>query len=143
MTLNLIDEIVKILLQLVVLGIIGGAVAWFFSQLQNKKELRLSTLREFSKLHGDFIALRYEFNSFYIQWEGEHVSEFHPLTEEEQRVERWKYYQESCHLLGEFQSLKPIVVDVFPKQKKTLTIYLPNIRIGVEEPVLENRFFKR
>ena len=142
MTLNIIDETVKALLQLVVLGVIGGAVAWFFSQLQNKKELKLSTLREFAELHGQFMALRYEFNSFYIQWKGQRGADFHPLTEEEQRIEKWKYYKQACHLLGEFQSLRPIIVEVFPQTKEDIDYLFTKYqdwrrRTGSGKPILQ------
>ena len=110
-----IDELVKDLLQLGVLGLLGGAVTWFYAKLQMRHDLRFRVLREFAALHGKFIALRYEFNSFYVQQRSKRSAQFHPLTKDEIRLERWHYFQRACQLIGEFQGLKPVIIESFPK----------------------------
>ncbi len=115
MEFNFGNEIAKYVLQLLVLGVLGGGVTWFYTRLQKNKELRLRVLREFALLHGKFIALRYEFNSFHVQHHGKRSPKFHPLKEDEIRVERWKYFQQACRLIGEFQSMKSLIVETFPE----------------------------
>jgi len=112
---SITNELIKYFLQLMVLGLLGGAITWFYSRLQKYHELRLRILKEFATLHGQFIALRYEFNSFYIEWHSKRSARFHPLTQDEIRIERWHYFQRACRLIGEFHGLKPVIIEVFPE----------------------------
>jgi hypothetical protein len=106
-------DIVELLLQLIVLGIIGGGVSWYYSKVQKQRELRIALLREFTGLHGQFLSLRYRANSFYFEWKGPRSSANHPLTEDEMRKARWTHFQESCALLGTFYGVKPLLQSQF------------------------------
>jgi len=143
MSLNIMDELVKSLLQLIVIGVFGGAVAWFYSRLQKNWELKIRVLRKFSEIHGRFIALRYEFNSFYIQWKGKRSAKFHPLSEDEMRVERWKYFQQACALIGEIQGLQSVMTEVFPATAEDIGFLFSKYqdwrrRIQADRPILQN-----
>ena len=120
MTINIIDEAIKTLLELFILGVFGGAVAWLFSRLQKNREIKLQVFKDFSRIHGSFIALRYEYNSFFIERRGPRSAEFHPLEDEEIRLEKWIYFQKSCELIGEIQAIKPLIVDMFPDTKEDM-----------------------
>lgn len=64
-------DLIKLTLQLILIGGVGGAVSWFYSRIQKQRELRISLLREFAALQGRFVSLRFRFNTFhqsYQQW---------------------------------------------------------------------------
>lgn len=130
MTINLTDELIKSILQLMILGILGGLVTWFFSHLQKNREIQLQLLHDYSRLHGHFVSLRYEYNSFYIERDGKRSAKFHPLTEEEMRQERWKYFQKACGLIGEIQALKPLISEVFPDTHDDINFCLESVKTG-------------
>ena len=111
-------ELLKLLLQFLLLGIIGGTITRYYSRLQKNRDARTSLLKEFALIHGKFISLRYQYNSFHLEW-NEHESQTnHPLTKEEIRLKRWDYYEEACNLIGEFQGIKPLLFSHFPLNKE-------------------------
>jgi len=112
---DFINTLISMLLQLLVLGVVGGGVSWFYANLQKKKELKLSVLRNFSSIHAQFISLRYEYNSFHVDKGGKRSPEFHLLTDDEARKNKWALFQKSCSLIGDIQSLKVLIVELFPK----------------------------
>jgi hypothetical protein len=44
-------DTVKLAMQLVMLGVLGGAVSWYYSKIQKQRELRITLLKDFSHLH--------------------------------------------------------------------------------------------
>jgi len=50
---NIIADGIQLLLQLIILGIVGGGVSWFYTRLQKRRELRRDLLKEFSSLSGN------------------------------------------------------------------------------------------
>ena len=140
---NLGNEVLKYVLQLIVLGVFGGGVTWFYTRLQRNQDLRLRVLREFALLHGKFIALRYEFNSFYVRHHGKRSPQFHPLNESEIRVERWKYFQQACRLIGEFQGMRPLIVETFPETADDIHFLFSKYQdwrrlIQADKPILQS-----
>jgi len=90
-------------------------------RLKDNNELKIQVLREFTDLHGKFMSLRYQYNSFFIYWKNSSRSaELHPLNDEQKNTERWRYFQESCALLGEFHGMKPLLISAFPKAKQDI-----------------------
>jgi len=106
-------EFYKLALQLVVLGVLGGAVTWFYSRQQRRREMRNALLREFADTHGQFIALRFRYNSSQVTWGRDPEHGTHPLNAEELRLERWDCFSEACSLLGKFQAQKPLLTAYF------------------------------
>lgn len=139
---TLLEEILKSIVQLVLLGVLGGAISWFYSRLQKNWELKIQILRDFTSLHGKFISLRYEFNSFYIKWSGKRSARFHHLTEEEIRLEKWEFFRQSCSLIGEIQGLRPMIVESFPKTAEDINYLFGKYQdwrrcIGGDKPILQ------
>lgn len=129
--------------QLLVLGVFGGAVTWFYARLQRNRDLRLQLLRDFASLHGRFVALRYRANSFYVQWSEDRSPTTHPLSDEERRLERWKLYEETCELIGEFIGLQPIVLATFPTTTEDVNTLHRTYQewrrtLGANRPILQN-----
>lgn len=112
---DFINTAISMLLQLLILGIVGGGVSWFYANLQKKKELKFSVLKEFSSVHAQFIALRYEYNTFHVSKSGKRSPKFHLLNNDEIRQNKWVLFQKSCALIGNIQSLKVLIVELFPK----------------------------
>lgn len=144
MTINLTDKLIEALIQLLVLGILGGGVAWLYARFQRNRELRLQVLREFASLHGRFLSLRFQFNSFYIDWPDQRRTDFRPLTDDEVRKEKWRCYQEACHLLGEFQGIKPLIISNFPQVSDSIALIHAKYhdwrrRTGGDRPILQKK----
>lgn len=142
--LQLLNEIAKFLLQLLFIGILGGAVSWFYSKLQKAREMRIQIIREFSELHGQFIALRYEYNSFHIKWKGKRSADHHPLDDNQANIEKWKCYQRACSLIGRFQGLKPLLVENFHKCTDDIEFIFAKYQdwrrhIGGDKPILQHK----
>lgn len=139
---QLITDVVRLILQLIILGVFGGGVTWFYTSLQKHRELRRNLLRDFSSLYGRFLSLRYRFNSFHIEWSGARDIDNHPLTEEECRLERWKHYEEACALLGEFQGIRPVLTSQYPELTNEVNFIYSKYqdwrrRIGANKPILQ------
>ena len=139
---QVIADGIRLLLQLIILGVVGGGVTWFYTHLQKRRELRRDLLRDFSSLYGRFLSLRYRFNSFHIEWSGSRNPENHPLAEDERRLERWKHYEEACGLIGEFQGIRPLLTSQYPELADELNFIYSKYqdwrrRIGAGRPVLQ------
>jgi hypothetical protein len=142
---TLVYDIFKLVLQLVFLSILGGLITKYYSNLQKKKELKKKLLSEFTSLHGKFISLRFKNNSFHIKWSEKTGIASHPLKhdEKEKELERWKFYQEACDLLGEYEAIKHIMIATFPQitnQIHDLQTYYQDWRrmSGKNEPIMQN-----
>jgi len=139
---NFIAECIRLLLQLIIFGIVGGGVSWYYTRLQKRRELRRDLLKDFSSLYGRFLSLRYRFNSFHIKWSRFRSPNNHPLTEDERRLERWKHYEEACTLLGEFQGIRPLITSQYPELVDDINFIYSKYqdwrrRIGAGKPVLQ------
>ena len=144
MTINLTDKLIEALIQLLALGILGGGVAWLYARFQRNRELRLQVLQEFASLHGRFLSLRFQFNSFYIDWPDKRRANFQPLTVDEVRKEKWRCYQEACNLLGEFQGIKPLIISNFPEVSDGIALIHAKYhdwrrRTGGDRPILQKK----
>ena len=99
---QILSDLIKLTLQLILIGVAGGAVSWFYSSIQKQRELRISLLKEFAALQGRFVSLRFRFNSFHVEWKGARNKENHPLNEEEIRKERWAHFKKRVKCLESF-----------------------------------------
>jgi hypothetical protein len=117
---DLTTELLKTTVQLLLLGVVGGAVSFFYSKRQKNRELKISTLERIADLHGRFLALRYEYNSFFIQWRGRESTTKKRLSTEDIEKQKWACYTRACQLVGEFQSLNPLVAVLFPGHEQQL-----------------------
>lgn len=138
-----LSDLVNLTLQLALIGVAGGAVSWFYSRIQKQRDLRISLMKEFAALHGRFVSLRFRFNSFHIEWKGSRNKTAHPLNEEEIRTERWSNFQEACELLGEFYSIKPLLISQFKDIADEIEALHQGYQqwrrqIGGNQPVLQN-----
>lgn len=129
-------------MQLIILGIAGGGISWFYTRMQKRRELRRDLLRDFSSLYGRFLSLRYRFNSFHIEWSNNRSPENHPLNENERRQEMWKHFEEACALIGEFQGLKPLLTSQYPEMADHVTFIYSKYqdwrrRIAAGKPILQ------
>ena len=116
----LTTELLKITFQLLLLGVIGGGVSFVYSKLQKNRELKISTLQQLAGLHGRFLALRYEYNAFFLEWKGRESTAKKRLGGEDIERQKWDCYTRACQLVGEFQSLKPLVGVLFPGHEQQL-----------------------
>ncbi len=135
-------DIIRLFLQLIFLGVVGGGVSWFYTRLQKTRELRRDILKEFSSLYGRFLSLRYRFNSFHIKWSNNRSPANHPLNENERKQEKWKHYEEACSLIGEFQGLRPLIVSQLPEMSDDMNFIYSKYqdwrrRIGADKPILQ------
>jgi hypothetical protein len=99
-------DVIKLILQLVILGIIGGGVTFYYNKLQKNREFVFSIINQVSSIHTDFLALRYKYNVLFTE-SGRPIQSI--LSNDEINKLKWKYYEEACLLLSKFQSLKPLV----------------------------------
>lgn len=141
---GLFNEVLKLTLQLILLGIAGGGVSWYYSKIQQRRELRTSLLRDFASLHGRFLSLRYRFNSFHVEWRGSRSAANHPLTDDEIRLLRWEHFEEACALLGEFYGIKPLLQSQFADIHDQIEVVHGNYQqwrrlIGGNEPILQDK----
>ncbi len=116
----LTTELLKTTFQLLLLGVVGGGVSFLYSKLQKNRELKITTLQQLAGLHGRFLALRYEYNAFFLEWRGRESTAKKRLTEDEIEKQKWACYARACQLVGEFQSLKPLVGVLFPGHEEQL-----------------------
>jgi len=141
---QILSDLIKLTLQLILIGVAGGAVSWFYSRIQKQRELKISLLKEFAALQGRFVSLRFRFNSFHVEWKGARNKENHPLNEEEIRKERWAHFQEACEMLGEFYSIKPLLVSQFNNVTEEIELLHQGYQqwrrqIGGNFPVLQRK----
>jgi hypothetical protein len=135
-------EIIKLLFQLLILGVLGGAVTWYYSKIQKNREMRILIVKEFASLHGRFISLRFQANSFYVERRDGRGPSTHVLSDEERRVEKWKQYEYACSLMGEFVGLKPLILTYFPQSKVEIEFLHSKYQdwrrlIGRGQPILQ------
>lgn len=138
---GLFHKLIELSLQLLILGIAGGAVSWYYSKIQKRKELQLQLVREFAQLHGKMLALRFEYNSFHVHKQSQ-LSRHPKLSEEAVMSEKWKHYQKACELLGVFYGMKPLLIQFFPKAMEPIEMIHAKYqdwrrRIGADRPVLQ------
>ena len=134
------NEIIKLIFQLIILGIVGGGVTFYFNKLQKNKEIIISVLNQLSSIHTDFLSLRYKFNVFFTE-AGKPIQSI--LSPEEIDKLKWKYYEESCFLLSKFQSLKPLLIKYVPELKEQIALmdgHYQNYRrtIRKNQPIFQN-----
>lgn len=139
----LLNEIIKFFLQLIIISILGGAVSWFYSKQQKNREMRTQILREFSEIHGQFIALRYEYNSFHVKWQGKRSVVYRLLNDSQVDTEKWGCYQRACSLIGKFQGLKPLLHENFQECADDIEFIFSKYqdwrrRIRVDKPILQH-----
>jgi len=116
---EIIGLAVKSIIQLVVLGIIGGWISWFYSKLQKDREIKINLIKEATRIQGKFLSLRYEFNTLHVKWNNNKIKKIAQGFEEEDLVKlKWKYYEEACELIGEFQGIKSLLIEFFPKEEE-------------------------
>lgn len=101
-----IAEVSKLLLQLIILGVVGGGVTFYYNKLQKNREFIFSIINQSSTIHTDFLALRYKYNVLFTE-SGKPLKSL--LSVEEVNKLKWKYYEEACLLLSRYQSLKPLI----------------------------------
>lgn len=117
----MIIEIIKLFIQLIVIGILGGAVSWMYSKIQKNRELRIQLIKELTKIQGDFLQLRYEYNTFHITWNNDCIERVALEMSIDEIIKlKWIKYEKSCALLGEFQSIKPLLIEFFPDVENEL-----------------------
>ena len=117
---TLTTELLKTTFQLLLLGVVGGRVSFVYSKLQKNRELKISTLQQLACLHGRFLALRYEYNAFFLEWRCRESTAKRRLREEDIEKQKWTCYARACQLVGEFQSIKPLVGVLFPGHEQQL-----------------------
>ena len=94
-------------------------------------------------MHGRFLALRYEYNSYFIKWRGRESTSRSRLSEEEFGKEKWECYVRACQLVGEFQSLRPLAGVLFPGHEKQLDELYATYQewwrqSGADSPILQD-----
>lgn len=111
-------EIYKAILQLVVIGGVGGFVSFYYTKLQKNRDFIFSLIHQTSAVHSDFLALRYKYNAFFIHVSGPLQN---VLDQNDVQKLKWKYYEECCSLLSKYQSLKPLLSRYMPKHQREIT----------------------
>ncbi len=115
------SELIKLLFQLVILGILGGAVSWYYSKVQKNREIKIQLIKEFSEIQGNFLKLRFEYNTFHLTWKNKDIMKVAQQLTTEQIIQlKWEKYETACGLLGDFQSIKPLLIEFFPKTENKL-----------------------
>jgi len=108
-------DIVKLFLQLGIIGVLGGAVSWFYSKIQKSREFRYELVKELAKTQGGFLALRYEYNTFHLTWNSNQIMQVAKnLDVESINKLKWEKYERACELLGDYQSIKPLLIQFYP-----------------------------
>jgi hypothetical protein len=110
-------EIIKLLLQTVILGIIGGAITYYYNKLQKNRELTIHLSNQLASVHTDLISLRYKFNTLFTEI-GKPIRSI--MDDNEISKLKWKYYEEACVLIAKFQSLKPMLLKFIPEEDNTI-----------------------
>ena len=136
-------ELYKVFLQFFMLAVLGGWISWYYTQLQKRKELKVDLTKEYSRLHGSLIALRFRYNSFYVRWKDMPDGQQHILDENQIKREKWKLYEEACRLIGEYQGIKPLLVVQFNEvdsELNKLHEYYQNWRRDISKgrPILQD-----
>lgn len=101
----MINDIIKLVLQLLIIGVAGGAVTFYYTRLQKNRELVFNLINQTSTIHTDFLALRYKYNVLFIDT-GKPIKNILQTVDIDKI--KWKYYEDACLLLSKFQSLKPL-----------------------------------
>lgn len=114
----MINDIIKLILQLIIIGIAGGAVSFYYNKLQKNRELLFSLINQTSTVHTDFLALRYKYNVLFSDT-GNPIKTILPPADIDKL--KWKYYEEACLLLSKFQSLKPLLTKYIPENKDDIS----------------------
>lgn len=101
-------DLVKFLMQFVVIVVAGGYVSKYYSSIQKEKEAKQSIIHEFSEIFGQFIALRFKVNVHLYKHE-DNEPHYRMVTDEELKKIIFDSYNESCDLLGRYQAIKPLI----------------------------------
>ncbi|OXB23353.1 hypothetical protein B0A80_11685 [Flavobacterium tructae] len=113
------DEIIKILLELFIISIIGGAITFYYNKLQKNREILLSLIDQISSVHSQFLSLRYKYNVLFTI-PGKPISNI--LNIDEVNKLKWEYYEEACILISKFQSIKPLLLKFVPELKEEISM---------------------
>lgn len=137
-------ELYKVLLQVTMLGVLGGGISWYYSRLQKNREMRMSLVKEFARIHGQLLALRYRYNSFHIKWPGKSKDNSHVLNEGQILVEKWRSFEGACDLVGEYNGIKPLLVSQFSNVNESINQLHEHYQqwrrnIGNDEPILQDK----
>jgi len=109
---------IKSIIQLIVLGIAGGWISRFYSTLQKNREIKINLIKEVARIQGQFLAIRYEFNTFHLNWGKDEIKKIaREIEDEELKKLKWKYYEEACNLIGEYQGIKSLLIEFFPEEE--------------------------
>ena len=143
---NLLPDIAKAGIQLVAVSIAGGAVAYWYSRLQKRRDVILTILRDFTALHGEFLALRFRANSLYVKNSGyadKRIPSNLPLTEDQLTIEERFCFTTACSLIGRSSALKPILSEVCPDSKPDIELLFTKYhdwrrRLHARSPVLQS-----
>lgn len=139
-----ISEFFVAVIQLVFLGMIGGWFSRRYSKMQKNREIKIDLIRELARIHSKFLSIRYEYNTLFLTWGKEEVkSVARDFNEEELKNLKWRYYEEICDLLGDYQGMKSLLVEFFPKEKDQVNFLHTKYeqwRISIREgkPIFQN-----
>lgn len=101
-------DLVKFLVQFIVIVVAGGYVSKFYSDIQKEKEVKQNLIHEFSEIFGHFIALRFKVNVHLYKHENNNLH-YSLASEEDLKKIILNSYNESCDLLGRYQAIKPLI----------------------------------
>ena len=118
---ELMVEVIKVILQLILLGIVGGWISWLYTKWQKNREIKVNLIRELSEIQGNFLTIRYKFNTFHVNWGKDKIMKVaEGIKDKELEQLKWKYYEEVCDLIGKYQGMKPLLIEFFPKEKQNI-----------------------
>lgn len=118
---EILGQAIKSIIQLIILGIIGGWISRFYSTLQKNREIKINLIKEVARIQGKFLSLRYEFNTLHVKWNSEKIKKIaQGFDDDELKKIKWQYYEEVCELIGEYQGIKSLLIEFFPKEDKEI-----------------------
>ena len=106
------------IMQLLIIGLVGGWISRQFTRRQKRKEIQLKLIQDLTRIQGAFWSLRFRFNTLHIHRQpGQLAPVTDVLSTEQIQAQKWASYEEACHLIGEYQGLKPLISEYFPDQQ--------------------------
>ncbi|MEM9984057.1 MAG: hypothetical protein AAF804_03090 [Bacteroidota bacterium] len=110
--------VIEAIMQLLVIGLVGGWISRQFTRRQKRKEIQLKLIQDLTRIQGAFWSLRFRFNTLHLHRQpGQLAPITDSLSTEQIQAQKWASYEEACHLIGEYQGVKPLISEYFPDQQ--------------------------
>lgn len=106
-------EIQKAFIQLFVLSAVGGFLSNRLARWLKDREMRIALIRDFAKMHGSFLSIRYQYNAMFLDYAGRRETFENRVDPSHFGQMKNGLFEKVCDLIGEFNGIRPLIETLF------------------------------